>query len=235
VPDSDMGFVSKEASDEGPIHLLFNRDSSGAINQINVAKLGIWNRASDYKPVVKKEMEHTPEQLTAFQGFYQLREDPTQFIQITVKDNKLLLNQLGDGNDIFFVPDSELTFFNNARPNFTLDFSKDKNGSVSQVVAFKRDVWIKQAELSITAALLKSYEGKYRSQDDPDNEIRIIATDSNLVVRQLWDQKERALQPLTNIYFNNQDRSFPLVIVLDQGKVVRVVLLTGEIFNRVPE
>jgi adenylate kinase family enzyme len=235
IPESQLGFVTREGGDDGPVHVLFQMDSKGVVNQVNVAGNGVWNRIKDYKPMVKKEMEHTPAQLVPYQGLYQLREDNTRFIQFSVRENNLVLKQVWDGNEIFFVPESQLTFFSKAQPTFSLDFSKDKDGNITQVVAFKRDVWIKKDKPALTPAILKSYEGKYRSQDDPDNEIRIIATDSNLIVRQLWDKKDRVVQPLTNIYFNNQDRSFPLVLVMDEGKVVQVVLLTGNVFNRVPE
>jgi adenylate kinase family enzyme len=236
VPESQWGFVTKEGGDEGPIHLVFQRDSSGEINQLNVAGNGIWNRVKDYKPVVKKELEHTPAQLAPFRGLYQLREDNTRFIQFSVRENNLVLKQVWDGSEILFVPESELTFFSKEVPSFSLDFSKDKNGNITQALAFKRDVWIKKDKPALTPAILKSYEGKFRSQVDPDNEIRIIATDSNLIARQLWDKKDNVLQPLTDIYFNNRDRSFPLVIVKDpDGKVVQIVLLLGNVFNKVPE
>ncbi len=239
VPESVLGFVSKEGGDEGPIHLVFHKDSTGVVNQVNVANNGVWNRIKDYKQVmkeqvVKKEMEHTPAQLARFRGLYQAQEDNSRFLQFSVKDNDLVLKQLWDGNEISFVPESELSFFSRQLPKFTLDFSGDKDGIIIQVLAFKRDVWIKTNKPALTPAILKSYEGEYRSQDDPDNEIRITATDSNIVVRQLWDKKDRMLQPLTENYFNNQDRSFPLVIVKDQqGKVTQVVLLTGNIFKKV--
>jgi hypothetical protein len=233
-PESAMGFVSKEGGDEGPIHLVFQKDSTGVVNQVDVAKNGVWNRIKDYKPVVKKEMEHTPAQLLRFRGLYQLQGDNSRFLQFSVKDNNLVLKQLWDGNEISFLPESELSFFSKQVPQFSLDFSKDKDGIITQVLAFKHDVWIKTNKPALTPAILKSYEGKYRSQDDPDNEISITATDSNIVVRQLWDRKERVLEPLTDVYFNNKDRSFPLVVVKDeQRKVTQVVLMTGNIFKKV--
>jgi len=236
VPESAMGFVSKEGGDEGPVHLVFHKDSTGVVSQVNVANNGVWNRIKNYKQVVKKEMAHTPAQLVRFQGLYQLQGDNSRFLQFSVKDNDLVLKQLWDGNEINFLPESELSFFSRQAQQYSLDFSKDKDGIITQVLAFKRDVWIKQNKPALTPAILKTYEGKYRSEDDPDNEISITATDSNLVVRQLWDKKDRVLQPLTEIYFNNQDRSFPLVIVKDQqGKVSQVVLLTGNVFMKVSE
>jgi hypothetical protein len=236
TPESSMGFVSKEAGDEGPVHIVFQKDSTGLVNQVNLVKSAPWTRIKDYKPVVKKEMDHTPAQLLRFRGLYQLQGDNTRFVQFSVKDNNLVLKQLWDGNEISFLPESELSFFSKQIPQFSLDFSKDKDGIITQMVAFKQDVWIKTNKPALTPAILKTYEGKYRSQDDPDNEIRITATDSNIVVRQLWDKKDRILDPLTTIYFNNQDRSFPLVIVKDeQGKVTQVVLMTGNIFKKLPE
>lgn len=235
LPESELGFVSKEGGDEGPIHLVFHRDSSGLVNQLNVASNGVWNRVKDYKPVVKKEMEHTPAQLAQFQGLYELREDNSRLLKFSVRENSLVLKQMWDGNEILFVPESELSFFTRAIPSFSLDFSKDKDGNITQVLAFKRDIWIKTNTLAITPAALKSNEGKYRSKDDPDNEIRIIATDSTLLVRQLWDKKDNVLQPLTATYFNNQALSLPLVIVKDQGGKVSQVVLLGNIFIRVPE
>jgi hypothetical protein len=236
TPESAMGFVSKGAGENGPIHIVFRRDPTGVINQVDVANNGTWTRIKDYKPVVKKEMDHTPAQLMRFRGLYQLQGDNSRYLQFSVKDNNLVLKQLWDGNEISFLPESELSFFSKQIPQFSLDFSKDKDGIITQVVAFKRDVWIKTNKPALTPAILKTYEGKYLSQDDPDNEISITATDSNLVVRQLWDKKDRVLEPLTTIYFNNTDRSFPLVVVKDdQGNVIQVVLMTGNIFKKLPE
>jgi len=78
------------------------------------------------------------------------------------------------------------------------------------------------------------YEGKYQSKDDPDNEIQLIAADTGLVVRQLWDKKEFALEPVTNSYFYNQQRSYPLHIITDEkGHVEGVLLLGSEFFKKV--
>jgi hypothetical protein len=236
MPESEFGFVSKESGDEGPIHLVFQRDSSGAFNQLNVSGNGIWNRVKDYKPVVKKEMEHTPAQLMLFQGLYQAKEDNSRFLQFTVKENNLVLKQMWDGTEIPFLPESELAFFTKTMPTFSLDFSKDKDGSITQVVAFKRDVWVKTNKSALTPAILKTYEGKFRSKDDPDNEIRIIAKDSSLVIKQLWDGKETVVQPLTDTYFYNNALSLPLQIVKDgAGKISQVVWLMTNVFNKVAE
>lgn len=236
TPESDTGFVSKEGGDDGPIHIVFQKDSSGAINQVSVARNGVWNRVRDYKPVVKKEMEHTPAQLAQFSGFYQLQGNDSRFLQFSEKENKLVLKQMWDGNEIRFLPESGLSFFSREIPQFTLDFSKDKDGNITQVLAFKHDTWIKSKAPALTSATLKSYQGKYQSEDDPDNLIRIIAKDSMLVLKQLWNGKDIPVNAVTDTYFYNADQSYPLQIVKGQdGKVKEVVLLDANHFKRLAQ
>jgi hypothetical protein len=191
---------------------------------------------ANYKPVVKKEIAHTPDQLRPFEGLYQFKNDPNRFLQFTVKGNVLVLKQLWDGNEIFFSPESELNFFAKAIPSFTLQFTKGASGTISQVLAFKRDVWVKTEAPRLAGSQLKAYEGKYQSKDDGDNMIRLIAKDSGLVIKQLWDGKEIRVEPRTNTYFYNVAQSYPLQIELDQdGNVSQVILLMTIVFYRVKE
>ena len=143
LPSSPVSFTSIEAEDHGPIHVTFNKDSAGELQQVNVADNGIWNRTKNYKPIVKKEMPHTPAQLKQFEGLYQLQNDPYRFIQFGEKENKLVLKQHWDGNEITFVPYSALSFFSREVPQFALSFIKGKEGPIEEAVAFKRDRWKK--------------------------------------------------------------------------------------------
>jgi hypothetical protein len=239
VPESATGFVSKEAGERGPLHIVFHKDSTGFVNQVNVTDNGVWNRIKDYKPVVKKEMEHTPAQLVRFQGLYQLQGGDSKFpkfIQFSARENKLVLKQTWDGNEIMFLPESELTFFSREIPQFSLDFSKDNQGNITQVLAFKHDVWIRAKKPALTPAILATYQGKYQSENDPDNQIRIIARDSNLVIKQLWDGKETVVMPLGDTYFNNAALNLPLLIVRGpDGKPSQVILMESNVFNKLPD
>ena len=239
IPESATGFVSKEAGEGGPLHLVFQKDSTGVVNQVNVTNNGVWNRIKDYKPVVKKEMEHTPAQLAQFRGLYQLQGGDAKFpkfLQFSERENKLVLKQTWDGNEIMFVPESELAFFSREIPQFTLDFSKDNNGNITQVLAFKHDVWVKAKKPALTPAILATYQGKYQSEADPDNQIRLIARDSSLVIKQLWDGKETVVMPLGDTYFNNAALNLPLLIVMGpDGKVSQVVLMELNTFKKVAD
>lgn len=235
IRETDLVFNSKEAEDGGPIHIVFHKDSSGIADQVDVAKIGIWKRARDYKPVVRKEMPHTPEQLKPFEGLYQLQNVGSRFIQFMVRDNKLILKQSWAGDEVFFLPETELNFYSPVIPAFVLEFTKEKDGSISRVLAFKRDVWIKVPKIALTQDKLKKYEGKYRSKDDPDNQVEIRAADNSVIVKQLWDGKEITLAPWTENYFYNDAQSYGLEIVRDKnGDLQGVRVLDTNFFERVP-
>ena len=48
---------------------------------------------------VKKVVQSSPGKLKSFEGFYRFQEDKEAFLQITVKENKLVLKQLWDGKE----------------------------------------------------------------------------------------------------------------------------------------
>ncbi|WP_431210216.1 hypothetical protein ACQ86N_29790 [Puia sp. P3] len=233
VPVSGLSFVSKESGDEGPINVLFHRDSvSGVIDRADVKGNGSWVRANDYRPVEKKVMEHTAEQLTPFEGLYQLDREEGRYIQLFVKGNDLILKQHWDGRELPFVPESALDFYCRDMPAFTLNFTRDQQGTVTQVVAFGRDRWVRTKPPVFGVGQLKQYEGKFQSADDPDNEIRLVATDQGLTVVQLWDKKEIPVRALTDGYFNNADLSFAVQVDKDgTGKIKQVVLLGMQVFR----
>ncbi|MDP4148102.1 MAG: hypothetical protein Q8927_04835 [Bacteroidota bacterium] len=235
TPESDLQFLGK-SEDGGPFRVNFIKDSSGGVNGVSIGNGETWPREKNYKPVIKTEMAHTPEQLKPFEGLFQLKERPEQHIQFTVRGNSLVLKQHWDGEEVSFVPQSELVFFSRQAPVFALDFTKGPDGTISQARAFKRDIWIRTVKKAPTSAQLKSYEGKYRFKDDPDNLVQLVARGNDLVVRQLWDGKETVVQPQTETYFYNDQRSYPLQIGLDKdGKVIRLTILGMDEFSPVAQ
>jgi hypothetical protein len=235
VPDTGLAFISKEQDDGNPIRIRFLRDASGKVNQVMVAGNDVWTRVIDYKAVVKQEMAHTPDQLQRFVGLYQGKDDTTNFIRLGVDSNTLTIHQMWDGNVVDnFAPESAMNFFKKERPVITLIFSADQKGEITQFIAFGRDVWIKRNNPEIIPVRFKSYEGIYRSKTDPDNELQLIASGSSIIVRQLWDKKEIRVEPLTNSYFYNEQKAFPLHIITDgQGQVKSILIVGLDRFDRV--
>jgi hypothetical protein len=235
TPESEFQFLGK-SEDGGPFRITFVKDSSGVINLVTIGGGESWPREKNYKPVVKNEMTHTPEQLKPFEGLFHLKDRPEQYIQFIVRGNNLVLKQHWDGEEVSFVPQSELVFFSRQAPLFQLDFTKGPDGSIAEARAFKRDIWVRTKKQIPTVVQLRSYEGKYRFKDDPDNMVQLVARGNDLVVRQLWDGKETVVQPQTETYFYNDQRSYPLLIVLDKdGKVIRLTILGMDEFSPVTQ
>jgi hypothetical protein len=121
-------------------------DSAGSIIQDLAFNKDVWNKVKNYKPVVIKEIQLTPTQLKTFEGTYKMKSgDEDDVLQITSHGNNLILKQMWDGQEITFVPVSPLDFYCQQR-SFPLKFTKDKDGTVTQVLAFNRDVWFKAKE-----------------------------------------------------------------------------------------
>ena len=236
LPDTGLAFVSKEMENGNPIRIAFQRDASGAVNRVSVANNGVWTRAPNYKPATKQVIPLPPDQLQKFVGLYQLKGDTAHYAELRIQANGLkMFNQWDDGTLGLFVPDGPASFFIEQMPILTLKFSQDEAGHITQFKAFNGNIWIRTSKPTLTAAQLKSYEGKFRSADDPDNQVQLIAAGNDLVVRESWNKKEIRLQPLTNTYFNDAKLSFPLQIVLENGEVKRIIILGNQTFEKVSQ
>ena len=140
---SELEFFNEEES----FPLKFSKDQNGAITQVLAFGRDLWNKTEDYKPVIKKEIHLSPQQLKAFEGKYtfQFEKGEDSFLQITATTDHLVLKQLWDGKEIKFVPESEVEFFCKDQ-SFPLKFIKDKNGNIIQMLAFNRDLWERMKE-----------------------------------------------------------------------------------------
>ncbi|HXB08519.1 MAG TPA: hypothetical protein VNW04_15415, partial [Puia sp.] len=96
---------------------------------------------------VIKEVRLEPGQLKALEGKYtfQFEKGEDAFIQIRSTDKGLILKQMWDGKEFPFVAVSDLDFYCK-EAQFPLKFTRDKNGTAAQVLAFNRDLWNKVKE-----------------------------------------------------------------------------------------
>jgi hypothetical protein len=76
-------------------------------------------------------MSFSTVQLNEFEVYYQLDKDKNLYLQILVKNDKLVLKQLWDQREFTFDQKSALHFYNNER-SFPLAFSKDANGKITR-------------------------------------------------------------------------------------------------------
>ncbi|HTQ29509.1 MAG TPA: serine hydrolase domain-containing protein [Puia sp.] len=125
------------------VAVMVNSDDGRIMPELinSVARAYDWK--DFYKPETKKLMKLTTAQLKAVEGKYQFefQKGKPAYIQITSNSNNgIVLKQLWDGQEISFLPESELEFFCPTNP-FPLKFTKDQTGQITQVLAFNRDLW----------------------------------------------------------------------------------------------
>jgi hypothetical protein len=233
TPESDSVFAVK-TEEEGPDHIKFVRDAAGVVTKISLGRNEYWSKVNNYKPVVKEEMKHTPAQLKPFEGVYQLQGNRPRYLQMTVKENALIIKQHWDGTEIRMLPETELDFFSREMPIFSCTFTKGTDGTVMQALIYKRDKWDKLKKISMTKEQVQLLEGKYQFKDDPDNYIQLTVRKNMLVVKQLWDNKEIILEPQTETYFYNNEQSYPLQVMKDKdGNVTQVLVLGIDLFEKI--
>ena len=190
-----------------------------------------------------KKVAQSPGKLKSFEGFYRFQENREAFLQITAKENQLVLKQLWDGKEFVFEQESPLDFYCKAQ-SFPLKF-KDSAGSIIQVLAFNKDVWDKvknyqpmiKKEVQLTPQQLKAFEGKYKMKGgDEDDFLQITTKGNDLILKQLWDGQEIAFVPESALEFFCKDRLFPLKFSKgDDGAITQVLAFNRDVWLKVKE
>jgi hypothetical protein len=168
-------------------------------------------------------------QWNAVEGLFQLTGNPNMFIRFTDKDGELVASFLWSDTEVHFLPESGLVFLRKEpgeRGPVHIRFRKDGRGRVVHVTMGNGTEWAKSKVVVVTAAGLKAAEGKFRSIEDPDNQLEIIADDSGLVVKQIWDGMQTKVKPLSGTFYYNPTRYYTLQFM--PGKVdtsMQIVLM----------
>jgi uncharacterized protein YjhX (UPF0386 family) len=145
--DQEIPFEQKSAlyfyNDQRSFPLTFSKNANGDITQVLAFERDTWIKVKDYKPVVKKEIRLSAEKMQAFAGKYKMSENGHEaFLQFTVNGDVLEVKEIWSGKLFTIVPESELVFF--ARKGYyPVQFSKDKDGQVTQALIFNKDIWVK--------------------------------------------------------------------------------------------
>ena len=81
---------------------------------------------------------------------------------------------------------------------------------------------------------LKKFEGYYRFTGDTTTYLQITAQGNNLILHQLWDDKEISFDRKSELEFFNQEYSFPLKFSSDQnGAITQVTAFDRDLWNKV--
>ncbi|MDB5016846.1 MAG: Signal transducer regulating beta-lactamase production, contains metallopeptidase domain [Mucilaginibacter sp.] len=217
----------------------FTKNEAGTATKFRASDKGDWNKVDSYHPA--DQIKLPAQTLKKFEGYYEFRDRKGQFLQITATGNGLVLKELWDNRLVDFTATGPLAFSTKENPEFTLQFTADNAGRITQVLAWGKDVWDRNdnyhapVEIKLTAQDLKKLEGKYEFRDEKGRFIQISATDSGLVLKQLWDNQQidfAATSPLD--FFSKEHTNFTLRFTGDNAGHINQVLAFGQdVWNKV--
>jgi len=217
----------------------FTKNDKGIATKFMASNKKDWNKVDSYHPA--DQIKLPPQTLKKFEGYYELKDRKGQFLQITAADGGLVLKQLWDNRQVDFTATSSLVFSAKENPEFTLEFTADNAGRITQVLAFGQDVWLRNdnyhapVEIKLAAQDLKELEGKYEFRERKGQFLQISATDSGLVLKQLWDSQQfdfAATSPLA--FFSKKQPGFTLQFTADSaGHITQVLAFGQDVWDKV--
>jgi hypothetical protein len=211
----------------------FTKNDKGIATKFIAADKHEWNKVERYHPA--DQIKLPPQTMKKLEGYYEFKDRKGQFLQITVSGSGLVLKQLWDNRTVDFTATGPLAFSTKENPEFTLQFTADNAGRITQVLAWGKDVWVRNDNyhppvvINLTAADLKKLEGKYELKDQKGQFIQISATDQGLVLKQLWDDQQidfAATSPLE--FFSKKQPGFTLSFASDNAGHITQVLAFGQ-------
>jgi hypothetical protein len=165
--------------------LEFTSDNAGRITQVLAFGKDLWVKNDSYH--LPAEVKVTEQDLKKLEGYYEMKGLKRAVIKISSTSNRLVLKQLWDGKQIDFAAAGPLDYFVKTTPAFTLKFTGDNEGHISQVLAFGKDVWFKSesdqppVETKLTAQDLKKFEGKYEYTDKKGMFLQITGSSGHML------------------------------------------------------
>jgi hypothetical protein len=203
--------------------------------------------ANDLTPAGRSDTSIRSQDLKAYEGYYkfQFEKGTDSYIHIAATEKGLVLQQIWDGKEISFAPQSALEFVSEDG-NFPLKFTKESNGTIIQVLAFNKDLWTKAndykppviKEVHLDPGRLKALEGKYTFQFEQGKDafIQIRATDTGLILKQMWDGKEIPFMAQSDLDFYCKEAQFPLKFTKDKsGTATQVLAFNRDLWNKIKE
>jgi len=211
----------------------FTKNGTGIATKFVAADKHEWNKVERYHPA--DQIKLPPQTLKKLEAYYELKDRKGQFLQITPTGNGLVLKELWDNRLVDFTATGPLAFSAKVNPEFTLQFTADNAGRITEVLAWGKDVWVRNDSyhppvvIQLTAQDLKKLEGKYEFKDQKGQFIQITTSDNGLVLKQLWDDQEIdfvATSPLG--FFSKKQPGFTLQFTSNSAGGITQVLAFGQ-------
>ena len=171
--------------------------------------------------------------LTSFEGYYQL-PNKIAFISFEQQDNILYATQLWDKKNYELIRKDD-THFESKNEGYTIAFLKDSLSDFSQTkilgrIVCQRVLFDPNKVATLSESQLKLFAGTYIMADDNNLKINIKSSAQGLLLTQLWDNKTVSFTPRSELFFLNEDGTFPLTFSFASGKVEKMTCYENDVW-----
>ncbi|MDR2273176.1 MAG: hypothetical protein LBF27_19860 [Sphingobacterium sp.] len=172
--------------------------------------------------------------LKSFQGYYQL-PNKVAFIAFDEQDNSLYATQLWDQKKRYQLVRKDDTHFESKNEGYAIEFLKNTSGDFNQTkilgrIVCERVPFDPNKIASLTASQLKLLAGTYLMANDNNFKITIEPSTQGLILKQLWDNKTISFTPRSELFFLNEDGTFPLTFSAANGKVEQMTCFEKDLW-----
>ncbi len=188
--------------------------------------------AQTTSPSASLQQNRTP--LKSFQGYYQL-PNKVAFIAFDEQDNTLHATQLWDQKKSYQLVRKDDTHFESKNEGYAIEFLKNSAGDFNQAkilgrIVCERVPFDPNKIASLTASQLKQLAGTYLMANDNNLKIAIEPSAQGLILKQLWDNKTISFTPRSELFFLNEDGTFPLTFSVANGKVEQMTCFEKDLW-----
>lgn len=169
--------------------------------------------------------------LDDFTGYYRF-PNRAAYLQFFDQDGQFVVQQTWDGR-IYPLHRTGSHSFQSHDEAYSIAFIEGTGGKIDKVKVLERVILEKvpynpTQYVDLRAEQLTPLLGRYRFQKDSNMEINVSIQDGKLAIRQLWDGKTILFEAYSPTDFFNEEASFPLTFVIENGVVRNLICFESD-------
>jgi CubicO group peptidase (beta-lactamase class C family) len=135
-------FYRGSLEDGNGVVVMLNADNNAMLREIVNSVMAAYHWKGYEESMLKKIVKLDPQQWKALEGRYTMKRRPGAYMQLMVRNEKLVVKQEWDGKEIIFEAESETTFFCRDL-YFPIEIKEKEQGIVTAFWAYKNDLWVR--------------------------------------------------------------------------------------------
>ncbi len=188
------------------------------------------------RSVIQTHQEVDTTSLNNFTGYYRF-PNRVAYIWFFNQKSQLVAQQTWDRRNYPLQRTGSLSFQSRDEA-YQIAFIEGAEGKIEKAKILDRVVLEKvhfdpTRYIELTDEQLKPLVGRYKFQKDKNMEINVAIQSGKLILKQLWDNKILTFDAYSATDFINDELSFPLTFIVENGVVKELICLESDRWERV--